>query len=167
MYKIYVLGTEVAFHSATDILGTFTNAEELELPSLEKVRSMVLQEIMEVRKVAYLERIAKACGYQNNTPFYQEEIQRAFYPTLMRIHNGLASLVLHGADLQEALLPTLDTLRAVTSHKVNETKKARGLRFDSQLANMTGLPPYSFYSLNKRVCKYATLESIVKAINDL
>ncbi|HIB1799047.1 TPA: hypothetical protein ACWWAQ_001858 [Enterococcus faecium] len=167
MYKIYVLGTEVAFYNATEILGSFTNAEELELPSLEKVRSMVYEEVLEVRKVASLERIAKACGYKNNTQLYQEEIQRAFYPTLMRIHNGLASLVLHGADLQEALLPTLDTLRAVTSHKVEAVKKARGLRFDSQLARMTGLPPYSFYSLNKRVCKYATLESIVEGINNL
>lgn len=167
MYKIPILGQSAAFYNATEILGSFTNAEELELPSLEKVRSMVYEEIMEVRKVASLERIAKACGYKNNTQLYQEEIQRAFYPTLMRIHNGLASLVLHGADLQEALLPTLDTLLAVTSHKVEAVKKARGLRFDSQLARMTGLPPYSFYSLNKRVCKYATLESIIKAINDL
>ena len=167
MYKIYVLGTEVAFYNATEILGSFTNAEELELPSLEKVRSMVYEEVLEVRKVASLERIAKACGYKNNTQLYQEEIQRAFYPTLMRIHNGLASLVLHGADLQEALLPTLDTLRVVTSHKVEAVKKARGLRFSSELARMTGLPPYSFYSLNKRVCKYATLESIVEGLNKL
>ena len=167
MYKIYVLGTEVAFYNATEILGEFTNAEELELPSLEKVRSMVYEEIMEVRKVASLERILRALGYRNNTQLYQEEIQRAFYPTLMRIHNGLASLVLHGADLQEALLPTLDTLRVVTSHKVEAVKKARGLRFSSELARMTGLPPYSFYSLNKRVCKYATLESIVEGLNNL
>lgn len=162
MYKIPILGQSVAFYNAKEILGSFTNAEELELPSLEKVRSMVYEEIMEVRKVASLERILRALGYKNNTQLYQEEIQRAFYPTLMRIHNGLASLVLHGA-----LLPTLDTLRAVTSHKVEAVKKAHGLRFDSQLARMTGLPPYSFYSLNKRVCKYATLESIVRAINKL
>lgn len=166
MYKIYVLGTEVAFYNVTEILGSL-EPDKLDLPSLEKVRSMVYEEVLEVRKIASLERIARACGYMNNTPFYADEIQRAFYPTLMRIHNGLASLVLHGSDLQEALLPTLDTLRAVASHKVNETKKAHGLRFDSQLARMTGLPPYTFYSLNKRVCKYATLESIVKAINDL
>lgn len=167
MYKIYVLGTEVAFYNATEILGEFTNAEELELPSLEKVRSMVYEEIMEVRKVASLERILRALGYRNNTQLYQEEIQRAFYPTLMRIHNGLASLVLHGADLQEAKLPTLDTLRAVTSHKVEAVKKARGLRFDSQLAKLLELPPTFFYSLNHRTAKYATIESIVESLNKL
>ena len=115
MYKIYVLGTEVAVYSSKEILGSL-EPDKLDLPSLENVRSMVYEEVLEVRKVASLERIAKACGYKNNTQLYQEEIQRAFYPTLMRIHNGLASLVLHGADLQEALLPTLDTLLAVTSH---------------------------------------------------
>lgn len=167
MYQIPILGQTVAFHSATEILGSFTNAEELELPPLEVIREMVLQEVLEVRKVASLERIAKACGYRNNTPFYESEIARASYDTLQRIHNGLASLVLHGADLQEALLPTLATLRAVTSLKVEAVKKARGLRFDSQLARMAGLPSYYFYSLNKRVCKYATLESIVDGINNL
>lgn len=167
MYKIPILGQSVAFYNAKGILGSFTNAEELELPSLEKVRSMVYEEIMEVRKIASLERILRALGYKNNTQLYQEEIQRAFYPTLMRIHNGLASLVLHGADLQEAKLPTLDTLRAVTSLKVEAVKKAHGLRFDSQLAKLLELPPTFFYSLNHRTAKYATLESIVKAINDL
>ncbi|MCZ4405887.1 hypothetical protein [Enterococcus lactis] len=92
MYKIPILGQSVAFYNATEILGSL-EPDKLDLPSLEKVRSMVYEEIMEVRKVASLERIAKACGYMNNTPFYESEIQRAFYPTLMRIHNGLASLV--------------------------------------------------------------------------
>ncbi|MET2118350.1 hypothetical protein [Enterococcus faecium] len=167
MYQIPILGQSVAFYNATEILGSFTNAEELDLPSLEKVRSMVYEEVLEVRKVASLERILRALGYKNNTQLYQEEIQRAFYPTLMRIHNGLASLVLHGKDMEESRLPTLQTLQAVTSHKVEAVKKAHGLRFDSELARMTGLPPTFFYSLNHRTAKYATIESIVEGLNKL
>lgn len=167
MYQIPILGQSVAFYNATQILGEFTNTEELELPSLEKVRSMVLQEIMEVRKVASLERIAKACGYRNNTPFYESEIARASYDTLQRIHNGLASLALHGADLQEALFPTLDTLRACVSLKVKATKKEHEIVFDSKLARLLALHPYSLYTLNHRTAKYETMERLVRAINQL
>ncbi|EGP5050200.1 hypothetical protein [Enterococcus faecium] len=167
MYQIPILGQSVAFYSTTEILGTFTNTEELELPSLEVIRHMVYEEVLEVRKVASLERIAKACGYRNNTPFYESEIQNASYSTLQRIHNGLASLVLHGANLQEALFPTLDTLRACVSLKVKAVKKEHKIVFDSKLARLLALPPYYLYSLNHRTAKYETLEQLVKAINDL
>lgn len=79
MYKIYVLGTEVAFYNTTEILGSL-EPDKLDLPSLEKIRSMVYEDVLEVRKVASLERIARACSYMNNTPFYADMRMRSKEP---------------------------------------------------------------------------------------
>ncbi len=128
---------------------------------------MVYEEVLEVRKVASVRAHCQSLWLQRTAPFYQKKSKRAFYPILMRIaQRALVSSASWSRSVR-SFVYQLNTLRAVTSHKVEAVKKARGLRFDSQLARMTGLPFYSFYSLNKRVCKYAILESIVKAINDL